>query len=213
MKLVGMLDSPYVRRVAISLQLLGLRFEHQSLSVFRTFSEFQRINPVVKAPTFVADDGTVLIDSTLILEYAESIARPRTLMPSAPPSLLSALRITGLALAAADKSVQLLYERDLRPPEKRHEAWVERVTGQILAAYTELEAELARAPLSMDDSDINQAGISTAVAWNFTQMTVPDAVFPAQFPRLVALSEHAESLPAFRAAPHGASTYRDGNAS
>ena len=37
MKLIGMLDSPYVRRVAISLQLLGLRFEHQSLSVFRGF--------------------------------------------------------------------------------------------------------------------------------------------------------------------------------
>ena len=82
MKLIGMLDSPYVRRVAISLQLLGLRFEHQSLSVFRTFSEFQRINPVVKAPTFICDDGEVLMDSTLILEYAEVLASPRSLTPS-----------------------------------------------------------------------------------------------------------------------------------
>ena len=32
-----MLDSPYVRRVAVSLQLLGVQFEHRSLSVFRTF--------------------------------------------------------------------------------------------------------------------------------------------------------------------------------
>lgn len=47
MKLIGMLYSPYVRRVAISLQLLGLKFEQQSLSVFRTFDEFSRINPVV----------------------------------------------------------------------------------------------------------------------------------------------------------------------
>src|SRR4249920_283047 len=39
-KLIGMLDSPYVRRVAISLQLLDLGFEHQALSVFRTFAEF-----------------------------------------------------------------------------------------------------------------------------------------------------------------------------
>ena len=53
MKLIGMLDSPYVRRVAISLQLLGLRFEHQSLSVFSTFAAFRQINPVVKAPTFL----------------------------------------------------------------------------------------------------------------------------------------------------------------
>jgi len=39
-QLIGMLDSPYVRRVAISLQLLGVRFEHRCLSVFRTFEQF-----------------------------------------------------------------------------------------------------------------------------------------------------------------------------
>ena len=58
MKLIGMLDSPYVRRVAVSLQLLGVPFEHQSLSVFRTFDQFRQINPVVKAPTLVTGDGT-----------------------------------------------------------------------------------------------------------------------------------------------------------
>jgi glutathione S-transferase len=82
MKLVGMLDSPYVRRVAISLQLLGLRFEHQPLSVFSTFEQFRDINPVVKAPTLIIEDGQVLMDSTLILQYAEQLARPRTLMPT-----------------------------------------------------------------------------------------------------------------------------------
>lgn len=51
MQLIGMLDSPYVRRVAISLQLLDLRFEHRSISVFSTFTQFQQINPVVKAPS------------------------------------------------------------------------------------------------------------------------------------------------------------------
>lgn len=44
---------PYVRRAAISLQLLDLPFEHRSLSVFSTFAEFQQINPVVKAPSLV----------------------------------------------------------------------------------------------------------------------------------------------------------------
>lgn len=68
MKPIGMLDLPYVRRVAISLQLLGLRFEHQAFSVVRTFDEFHRINPVVKAPTLASDTGVVLMDSTLILQ-------------------------------------------------------------------------------------------------------------------------------------------------
>ena len=93
MKLIGMLDSPYVRRVAISLQLLGLRFEHQSLSVFSTFAAFRQINPVVKAPTFLCDDGEVLMDSTLILEYAEALAHPRTLMPSGVKELQHDLRL------------------------------------------------------------------------------------------------------------------------
>ena len=203
-----MLDSPYVRRVAVSMQLLGLRFEHQSLSVFRTFSEFQQINPVVKAPTFLCDNGEVLMDSTLILEYAEAVAYPRTLKPSNLQELQHDLRLTGLALAACEKSVQIIYERGLRPPEKLHEPWINRVTGQLLAAYAALEQELGRRPLDVTRSSIRQAGVSVAVAWHFTQHTVPDVVPAAEFQRLVAFSAAAEALPEFIAAPHGEGTYK-----
>ena len=48
MKLIGMLDSPYVRRVAICLKLLELDFEHRPVSVFSDFEEFRKLNPVVK---------------------------------------------------------------------------------------------------------------------------------------------------------------------
>ncbi len=72
MKLVGMLDSPYVRRVAISLDALDLAFEHESVSVFSTFERFREINPVVKAPTLICDDGGILMDSSLILQYIEA---------------------------------------------------------------------------------------------------------------------------------------------
>jgi glutathione S-transferase len=169
-----MLDSPYVRRVAISLQLLDLGFEHQALSVFRTFAEFQKLNPVVKAPTLICDDGTVLMDSTLILDYAEVLARPRSLFPATPTERTAALRIIGLALAACEKSVQIIYERGLRPPEKLHQPWVDRVTGQLLAAYDGLEQELGRAPLAKSRDTIDQADVTTAVAWHFTQRTARD---------------------------------------
>jgi glutathione S-transferase len=206
-KLIGMLDSPYVRRVAISLQLLGLRFEHQSLSVFRTFDRFRTINPVVKAPTFVCDDGEVLMDSTLILEYAEQLARPRSLLPSGLPAVQHDLRLTGLALAACEKSVQIIYERSQRPPEKLHEPWVNRVTGQLLAAYDALENEIAKRPPPVTSGAILQGGLTTAVAWHFTQQTLPEVVSVDTFPKLRAYSSAAEALPEFRAAPHGDGTY------
>ena len=203
-----MLDSPYVRRVAISLQLLGLKFEHQSLSVFRTFTEFSQINPVVKAPTLVCDDREVLMDSTLILEYAEALAHPKTLMPSGIVDLQHDLRLIGLALAATEKSVQIVYEHGVRPPEKLHEPWLRRVTGQVLAAYGELERELAARMLPLGSSGINQAGVTVAVAWHFTQQTIPEEVPAERFPYLAAYSAAAESLPEFKAAPHGDATYR-----
>lgn len=204
-----MLDSPYVRRVAISLQLLGLPFEHRSLSVFRAFDAFRLINPVVKAPTFVCDDGTILMDSTLILAYAEALARPRSLMPDSLPEFRHSLRLVGLALAACEKSVQIIYERGVRPPEKRHEPWMARVTVQLLAAYAELEKELARLPLVATTGGITQAGVSVAVAWHFTQRMHPEIVPAADFPSLVAFSARAEGLPEFLAAPHGDGTYRN----
>lgn len=209
MELIGMLDSPYVRRVAISLQLLGLPFTHRSISVFRGFAEFSAINPVVKAPTLVCDEGTVLMDSGLILDYAEAMADPaRSLMPAELAARRRALRLIGLALAGCEKTVQIVYERALRPSEKQHAPWVERIQSQARAAYGALEAELACQPLPAPSSAMGQAGLTTAVVWHFTRELVPELAPAADFPMLTAYSAAAERLPAFIAAPHGDATYR-----
>ena len=213
MQLIGMLDSPYVRRCAISFQLLGLPFKHQSLSVFRTYDQFRHINPVVKAPSLVCDDGEVLMDSTLILQYAEGIAKSgRSLMPRAGAQRQHALRLIGLGLAACEKSVQIVYERDLRPAEKQHEPWVTRVTEQLMAAYDTLEEEIQRRPLAATSVSIDQAGVTTAVAWQFTQMMIPQIVLATRYPALAGYSARCEELTEFAAAPHGSGTYRPARA-
>lgn len=208
MQLIGMLDSPYVRRVAISLQLLKLPFEHRSISVFSTFDQFAAINPVVKAPSLVCEDGTVLMDSSLILEYAECLAAPGvSLMPLDLAARRRALRLIGLALAACEKSVQIVYERNLRPAEKLHQPWVDRVTGQLLVACKALDAELDGTPQAVGAS-MDQATLTAAVVWHFIQMMVPEMVPAQDFPVLRQLSAQAEQLPAFAAAPHGDGVYR-----
>ena len=195
MKLIGMLDSPYVRRAAISAKCLGIALEHRSVSVFRHFEQFRQINPVVKAPTLVLDDGEVLMDSTLIIDYLETLAG-NSLLPVEPGQRLRALRLIGLALAASEKSVQLYYERNLRPEEIQFEPWVQRVEGQLKAAYSALERELEKQQLKTDGS-IEQDGITLAVAWSFTNLVVPDQVSAAQFPRIAAFTVYAERLEVF----------------
>jgi glutathione S-transferase len=201
MRLIGMLDSPYVRRVAISLRLMGLDFEHEPLSVFSTYGEFAAINPVVKAPTLVTDTGIVLMDSSLILEHAERLVpTERHLTPANAADHARSLRIVGLALAACEKSVQIVYEHNLRPAEKQHAPWLERVHGQLAAAYRSLELEVASAdPWVFADRPL-QADVAAAVAWRFTNETLPGVAPEA--PAMAALAARAEATPAFRAYPY-----------
>lgn len=202
MQLIGMLDSPYVRRVAISLKLLGIPFEHRSVSVFSTFETFQALNPVVKAPTLILDDGQVLMDSTLILDYAERLAQPpAAIYPSDLAARAHAIRLTGLALAACEKTVQIVYERKLRPAEKQHQPWLDRVRGQLLAAYDELEKVLREQPLHSADRPLSHEAVVVAVGWSFTQMMTPDVVPAAAYPSLQAFAAHCERLPVFIETP------------
>ena len=195
MQLIGMLDSPYVRRVAISLKVLGLPFVHDQVSVFRQFDKFSAINPVVKAPTFVTDSGVVLMDSGLILEHIAHLA-PRSLMPADRAAHAIALRQLGLALAACDKTVSILYERNQRPPEKHHEPWMDRVLGQLLNALRALDKEAS--PDWFTGEDLMQPQITTAVAWYFIQHNCRELIPAGDFPRLSLLSARAEKLPAFQ---------------
>jgi glutathione S-transferase len=202
MQLIGILDSPYVRRSAIILDLLGIPFEHRALSVLRQIDEFARINPVLKVPTLVLDDGGLLMDSTLIIDHAGFLAgTPSPLLPAEAQARTQALRALGLALAACDKMAQIVYEVRLRPEEKHHEPWLARLRGQFLAACRLLEEECATAAWT-DVDHIGQAGITAAVAWTFMERVQPRLVVAADFPRLAAWAQHAEALPVFQRYPH-----------
>ena len=202
MILVGMLDSPYVRRVAISMKLMGLPFEHQPVSVFRHFDRFRGINPVVKAPTFVCDDGTVLMDSTLILDYLEHcVAAGNGLMPPGGEPRKRALRLIGLAMAANEKGVSLVYEKEQRPPDKLHQPWVDRTIGQIHAAFGELEKSAARTRPWLQGERMDAADVAVAVAWRFGQFYNAKEVPAASYPALVEYSRRAEALPEFASTP------------
>ena len=155
----------------------------------------------MKAPTLILDTGEVLMDSTLIIDYAESCLSDRSLVPADKHARMVALQCISHALVATDKAAQLIYERNLRPVEKQHEPWLERVTGQLLAACDGLEKILAQQPLGMQSGNMTQAAITSAVAWQFINSMLPALVTSAAHPQLQKLSTLAENLPEFRAFP------------
>jgi glutathione S-transferase len=200
MQLIGMLDSPYVRRVAIALIVAGTPFKHRPISLFRHIDQFSKLNPLLKAPTLVADEGTALMDSSVILDYLAGLdPRIAALTPSHVPARLRASRATGLALTVMEKAVQRHYERMLRPAEKRHEPWIERVMSQLTGGLNALNAELPGS--GWIGGELGLADISVACAFGFIEGVVADIVETSRYPNLAAFSARAEALSAFRAAP------------
>ena len=200
MQLIGMLDSPFVRRSLITAELLGIAVEHKPLSVFRDFPEFHAINPLVRAPTLVLDDGQMLTDSTLIVNYLESLRPGNALAPDDEAQTIADLRLTGVALVLCDKAVQLYYEIGLRPQTLRWGEWITRVTGQLRDAAAALEESCAGPQAWMLRDSPCQADICAAVAWRFTNHVLPHILDSEDYPELAALSAQAEQLPAFERA-------------
>jgi glutathione S-transferase len=200
MRLIGMLDSPFVRRVAVCLEHLQIPFQHEPVSVFSTFEQFQRINPVVKAPTLIGDNGIVIMDSTLILQFAEAqLAIGRSLWTPRRQSLAHEFRIVSLAMVACEKSAQLIYDRNLRPPEAQYAPWQQRVTGQLHAAYAALEQELHIHPLLFERD--GHGPIAAAVAWQFSHSMLAAELPATSYPMLVQHSERMERTPQFSKYP------------
>ncbi|HXA48630.1 MAG TPA: glutathione S-transferase family protein [Burkholderiaceae bacterium] len=200
MKLIGLFDSPFARRVAVSMRLQGFAFEHITLSVFRDVDEMRKINPLVKIPMLILDSGEKLIESSFILDYLDGeVAPERRLMPTSGAARTQIQQHCAIALVAAEKSVQVMYETKYRPAEYTYPTWAERCLTQMHDAFAMLEAQ----PLSpaLSGTPLTQADVTTAVVFRFANFVLPEQFPQDRYPRLQQLSTHCEALPAFADTP------------
>ncbi|MCB1958036.1 MAG: glutathione S-transferase [Rhodocyclaceae bacterium] len=195
-----MLDSPYVRRCHVIATRLGIPFEHKALSVFRDFSEFHAINPLVRAPTLLLDDGRCLMDSGLIIQHFEALRPGQGIIPPAGEKHTECLRLTALGLSMCDKAVQLYYEIVVRPETLRWAEWITRLTGQLRESAEALEAACPADGWLQGAAVPNLADVTAAVAWRFTHYVLPQILDRDDYARLDALGTRAEALPEFQAA-------------
>jgi len=133
----------------------------------------------------------------LTIAYAESMLPPARSLWSADPAVRrTEFRVVGLALAACEKSAQRVYEQNLRPGEFQFKPWIDRVTGQLLAAYAALDQELLAHP-RLFANERSHAAITAAVDWQFTQSLLASVVPASAHPLLCALSGRLERSAAF----------------
>lgn len=199
MILIGQYDSPFVRRVGIALHLYQLPFEHRPWSAFADADKLRTFNPLLRVPTLVLDDGFVLIESQLMLDYLDRRVGPdRALFPAQDPARRQAQRSTALATGMAEKAVSLFYERILHKTEPSSQ-WQARCAAQIGGVLAVLEPELAnRSSRYCYGEALGHADIAIGCALRFIADAHPGLCDPARYPALTAFANALEDLPVFR---------------
>jgi glutathione S-transferase len=195
MILVGQYDSPFVRRVAISLRVLGFAYEHDTRSVFGDFDSMRQTNPIGRIPSLILDDGSVLVDSGVILDYLdEEVGPERALIPRSGLARRRMLHRVALASGAIEKAGAANYERLLRPKQYQWPEWIARLETQAVGAIAALE------DLSWpEDAPLDQAQITTVSLLRYIELRSPDLAPRERFPNLAALAARCEKRPEFLA--------------
>ena len=199
MILVGQYDSPYVRRIAVTLGHYGMPFRRNPISVFADAAAMARINPLVRIPSLVLDDGETLIDSAAILDHLDEVAGPgKALVPRGGAPRRRTLQVVVAATGAIDKAGGVVYERHFHAPAAVAADWVSRCRGQLAGALSWLEQRLAADWFI--DNRLSQADVTTACMIGYLKLRLPEMLAEASYPRLEDHSARCEAMDAFRSA-------------
>jgi glutathione S-transferase len=200
MILIGQLDSPFVRRVAIAMARYGLPFEQKPWSVWREAEDIAPFNPLRRVPVLVLDDGEVLIESGAILDHLDEQVEPaRAMLARSGRLRREGLRLCALATGLADKAISLLYERVLRDPASRSRIWERRCAQQIRDTLAVLEADRARRTTRWWLGDaLGHPDVAVACALRFVAEGHPGAWDSGTTPALAGHAARCEALPEFQ---------------
>lgn len=207
MKLFGSTISPFARRIAVSLNVLGLPYEFVRLSTSKQPDEVRKINPLTRIPAVTLDNGETIIESWAILDEIDQIVGPdQALIPASGSARRQVLQTVSLGVGCAEKSVWAYYEVTKRPEEKVHQPWLQHNEAQVLAGYTNLEDQLKNAgvdSLFRSDSRLNQAGITCAVSFRFTAFVRSELDIRGAAPKLAEFSDECEAMDVFNSVAVG----------
>jgi glutathione S-transferase len=195
-----MFDSPFVRRVAVSMNVLGIAFEHRNWSVGKDFHLVRQFNPVGRVPSLILADGEALVESSAILDFIDEYSGAAVpLLPKSGKDRRDALRIMSLAIGAAEKGVAQLYETAFRPAEKRHPPWTDRCRTQMQAALAEVDRiAQSRTGEWLIGNSLSQADITAACVFTFLSEAL-DVNRNEVYPGLAAITARCEARREFSA--------------
>ncbi|MEQ8196114.1 MAG: glutathione S-transferase family protein [Rhodospirillales bacterium] len=135
-------SSPFARKVRMAAIMLGLtdRIKIETAVTTDPNDTIRRQNPLGKIPALVLDDGTVMYDSRVILEYLDALAGGGKIFPVDTGTRFKALVLAALGDGIVDAGLLVIYEKRYRPEETPYKPWLDYQRDKIKRAIEHLES-------------------------------------------------------------------------
>jgi glutathione S-transferase len=186
--------SPFARKVRIAAALVELddRIEVLTADTGDPEDSVRKQNPLGKVPALILDNGEVLYDSAVIVEYLDWLAGGGKIIPADPVRRFRSLTQQALADGIMEAAVLLRYESLWREPDMRSVKWMAYQSDKISRALAAFE----RSPPE-ELSDVGTIALGCALGYLDLRF---EGAWRADHPGLVAwLDLFAAATPSFEA--------------
>jgi glutathione S-transferase len=127
MKLTFSPASPFARKVRIAAIETGLidriEFTPATVAPGQANEEYSKITPLKKLPVLILDNGDVILDSYVIVEYLDELAGGGKLIPTSGAERWKVKSDHSLLQGMLDSMLLCRYEGMVRPEPLRWKAW------------------------------------------------------------------------------------------
>ncbi len=130
-KLIGSLTSPYVRKVRVVMAEKKIDYEFTLEDVWNRDTGIQQFNPLGKVPCLVMEDGGAMFDSSVIVEYLDTLTPVGKLIPVGGRERAEVKCWEALADGVLDAGVLIRNEKTQRPVELQSAEWLARQTAKV----------------------------------------------------------------------------------
>lgn len=195
MKLIIARPSPYARKVRVALAEKNIAFETIVENPWLPRTSVPQTNPLGKVPALILDDGTVVHDSKVIVEYLETLGAPPVLIPQEPALRIAHKQVEALADGVCDAVVLIRLERT-RPAPMQSADWIDRQHRKILAGTQELSRMLGREEC-FTEAGFGLAEVATGCALGYLDFRYPEFEWRTGNPNLARLYDRLIARPSF----------------
>jgi glutathione S-transferase len=189
--------SPFARKVRIAAFELGLidkiEFVPTAVVPGQPNDEYSHINPVKKLPALILDNGDVIIDSYVIVEYLDELAGGGKLIPASGANRWKVKSDHSLLQGMLDSMLLCRYEKMVRPQGLQWQVWSEDHWKRAWSgmARFEKQADALSRPL-----DIAQIALTCVLG--YADFRFADCGWRKAYPNLDAFHERMLSRPSVR---------------